>query len=138
MFFLFGLGMLAKSSALPLSTSVTSFAGPGTFPILLTVIIVVISGILIVKEIVKISKGTATAIKFNKQDVIRVLSILVSSVVYIQILPIVGFLVATIGFTALSLWIFGYRKKVTLVIISIVFPLIVFLIFKVFLNIPLP
>ena len=138
MFFLFGLGMLVVSLKLPFSTSVTNFAGPGTFPVILTVIIVVISGILLVTEIIKLSKGTADTLKINKRDVIRILSIIISTVVYIEILPVVGFLAATIGFTALSLWIFGFRKIVPFAIISIVFPCFIIIVFKVFLQITLP
>lgn len=138
MFFVFGLGMLFVSSKLRFSTSVTKFAGPGTFPVMLTIVIVVFSGILIVKELIKISNGTADTLKIKKRDLIRILKLLIISVIYIEILQVVGYLVATIGFTALSLWIFEFRKKVPFAVISIIFPIIIFIIFKEFLNIPLP
>jgi putative tricarboxylic transport membrane protein len=138
LFFVFGLGMLVVSSRLPFSTNVTNFAGPGTFPVGLTFIIVFFSGILLIKEIFKIKNGTAKYIKIEKRDVIRVLSIIVSSIIYIELLPVVGYLIATIGFTALALWIFGFRQKVPFVVITIVFPIVIMLIFKEFLNIPLP
>ncbi len=130
--------MLAVSSQLPFRTNVTNFAGPGTFPVGLTIIIVFFSGILIVKEVIRISKGTANALKITKNDLIRVVSIIVSSIIYIELLPVVGYLAATIGFTALALWIFGFRKKLPFAVITIVFPLAILVIFKEFLNIPLP
>jgi hypothetical protein len=68
----------------------------------------------------------------------RALSIWGAAIVYVVLLPLVGYLVATPIFIALVLWLFSVRRPWLLVGVSLGFTVSVSLIFVLFLHVRLP
>ncbi|MDW7661884.1 MAG: tripartite tricarboxylate transporter TctB family protein [Bacillota bacterium] len=138
MFFIGGLGMLIVALKLPLDSPVTTIGGPGTFPALVLIVLIFFSGLLMLVEYRKMKNDSVVLLKFEKGDLKRILLVVTVSFIYLLVIEATGYLIATFGFTAMLLWLFGLRKKVSFAVITIVYPLIIFFVFKMLLKIPLP
>jgi hypothetical protein len=68
---------------------------------------------------------------------VRALAIWSAAVVYVLLLPVVGYLLATPIFLGIVLWLLAIRSRL-LVAVPLGFTLIVFVIFSLFLNVRLP
>lgn len=68
----------------------------------------------------------------------RALSIWAAAVVYVLVLPYVGYLLATPVFVGVALWLFSIRRVAMLVGVPIGFTIPVFLVFAELLNVRLP
>lgn len=66
------------------------------------------------------------------------LIIVVLSLVYIFTLSRAGYILSTMLALPLAMWFFGYRKVWTIVVLSIVSPLVIYLVFAKFMAVPLP
>lgn len=137
-FFWGGIGWLALAWQLPHRTSITIMAGPGTFPVIILVILIIFSGLLAVMEFKKIKAGAVESLGFEKGDLKRILMITIAAFLYLMIINTVGYIVATTSLIAVLFWLFRFRNKVAFVVLAIAFPLLLFFVFRVFLNIPLP
>ena len=139
------LGSLALivSLKLPFSTPVTKIGGPGTFPTVFLIIIIVFSAILAVTELFQSfsaskTSGSPSAIQIEKKDVIRILLLIATVTIYIAFLDTVGFIVFTPFLIVISLWLFGYRHIIISPVLAIGFTVLMHLLFRVFLKISLP
>ena len=72
------------------------------------------------------------------KDLLRVFVLIISIIIYVFVLPIIGYRIATIIFLAASLWIFGLRNKISFVLITGCIPLGVFYLFQILLKVQLP
>ena len=139
-FVVLGSAALIVSLKLPFSTPVTKIGGPGTFPTVFLIIIVVFSAILAVTEFLSASKTSESqaSIKIEKKDVIRILLLIAAVTIYIAFLDTVGFIVFTPFLILVSLWLFGYRHIIISPVLAIGFTILMHLLFRVFLKISLP
>ncbi len=71
-------------------------------------------------------------------NVLRLLPPLVIAIIYTVLFKIVGFLILTPILIISTAWYLGYRKIVVLLIASLGFTLILYLLFGYFLNVPIP
>lgn len=138
MFFIGGLGMLGFALQLPYKSAVTTIGGPGTFPTMVLVILVFFSGVLVLTEYKKLRSGTYITFKYEPGDFKRILSVIVASFIYLVVIEATGYLIATFVFTAVLLWLFGFREKMPFIVITVIYPILIFFTFKTLLNIPLP
>jgi len=137
-FVILGLVVLRTALQLPLSTRITAMGGPGTFPVAYLVMIIVLSAILTVTEFFKSMSTPGSKYKIEKNDVIRVLLMIVVVAVYLVNLRAVGFMISTPFLTLALLWLFGYRHIIMSPALAIGITLLLRLLFQTFLRILLP
>lgn len=74
----------------------------------------------------------------NKSELIDLLVILVMLILYAFFLEKLGFVITTLLFIFSSSFYLGYRKYLSLILVSVLFPLTLYYAFTEFLNISLP
>ena len=142
-FVILGIAGLRTALRLPLSTPITAFGGPGTFPVAFLIIIITFSAILAVTEFIKSSSASGSSeskspAKIEKKAVIRVLSLIAFVAVYILTLSTAGFMISTSLLTLALLWLFGHRKIIISPVLAIGFTILLRLLFQTFLKVTLP
>ena len=135
-----GLVVLRTALRLPFSTPVTAVGGPGTFPTVYLVMIITCSAILAVTEFVKSFSApeSKSPAKIEISDVVRILLMVVTVVIYILTLSTVGFMISTPLLIFVLLWLFGYRNMVISPLLAIGFTILLRLLFQTFLRVLLP
>lgn len=73
-----------------------------------------------------------------KKDVVALLGVFVLIFIYIMLLEVLGFVVMTTLFIFICSWFLGYKKYITNLLTSILFPLFMYFAFTEFLKISLP
>ena len=77
--------------------------------------------------------------KFGEgKDLLRVLGVIVAAVVYLFVLPHVGFIPATIGLLAVTLLCYTNKNYRMVVLVSALSPIVIYLVFRFLLNVRLP
>lgn len=113
-----------------------SMSGPGFFPKIITVVIILTSVALIIQDL------TSTKMSFNvtlaKEDGVRVLKLILISILYIFLIKKFGYIITTALLLASSIFLFNYRKSVPIVTLSIIFPIAISLLFEQILRVQLP
>jgi len=111
------------------------------FPYFLSYITVLCGGIMLAFDIVE-KKVAVTDPKTAKGIDLSSLSnaaiIVVLSVVYIFMITKVGYIISTMLALPVTMWLFGYRKVKTVIILSVLSPLVIYLIFAKMMAVPLP
>lgn len=111
--------------------------GPSFFPKLIITLLMIASFFLVVNTILK-WKASKETLQLNKNLLLTILLFSGVLVVYILLFFITGFIISTIIFLLIAQFIFGVRKPLLLVGISVILPVILFFIFTQAFNIPLP
>ncbi|WP_257348660.1 tripartite tricarboxylate transporter TctB family protein [Pseudalkalibacillus decolorationis] len=83
-------------------------------------------------------EGTGQQKAIPKKEVMVILAVLGFVLLYIFLLEILGFIVATALFIFFCSWFLGYKKFITNVIVALAIPLFIYLLFSNFLKITLP
>ncbi|OZU88160.1 hypothetical protein CIL03_13630 [Virgibacillus indicus] len=73
-----------------------------------------------------------------KQDVVALLTVFGFILVYIIFLEILGFVLITALFVFFCSWFLGYKKHITNLLVSVIFPVFMYVMFTEFLRISLP
>jgi putative tricarboxylic transport membrane protein len=73
-----------------------------------------------------------------KKDIAVLLTVGAFIFVYIMLLEILGFIIITALFIYFCSWFLGYQKHFTNIAVSILFPLFMYIVFTMLLNISLP
>lgn len=110
--------------------------GPGFMPFLLGLIMVLISGGLSLKALIRPEGATSELIE--KGSILRVALLVVGLVIYCILLPWVGFFVLTFLFEIVFLKLFGVPKWRTILVVAIAVTLGAILIFETWLHVPFP
>ena len=76
--------------------------------------------------------------KIEKKAVLRMVLFVVVTIVYVQAMRYLGFILLTPPYMFFACCLFGYRKKVIAVIASIVITALLIVVFRVFFFVPLP
>jgi putative tricarboxylic transport membrane protein len=113
------------------------------FPKLLTILLIFFSGLLMVVGLTvgedKRGDAADAGSSFEKREAWkRVGLISLTFIVYLGILTSVGFIISSLAFLLFSMNYFGSRKWVTNIILSIVFVLGVYFVFRRILHVDLP
>lgn len=105
------------------------------YPIFVTTLFLILSMVLLYKSYFDKEKEEESS--FKNLEFKQLLFVLISSGLYIVLINIMGYIFATFVYVLITL--FGLKiKKINSLIISIGFCLFVYVVFKVFLNVPLP
>ena len=140
-----GAALIIGSRALPKSKVME--IGPDFMPTLIGAIILILAGILLVETVTRFRSQSAEldASGFkDTSDYKRVLGSLVAATVYVNILKPVGFIISTLVYLLVQIYILApdqsRTKKdiVTYVIIDVVFTVVVYMLFRYGFKIVLP
>lgn len=111
--------------------------GSDFLPKLILILLAIFSIILGINSILKLKKKKSTA-QFDKKVFIRVVLFMALLVVYINLFFTLGFIVSSITFLVIAQYLYGLRKWVQLISVSIIVPIVLYFIFTSLFNIPLP
>ncbi|MCL2568974.1 MAG: tripartite tricarboxylate transporter TctB family protein [Oscillospiraceae bacterium] len=150
-FLILGVVGLIEASGLAFHTRAAAIGGPGTFPVSLLVIIIVLASCLAISELVKsylaAKKSTeplppTTILSLldiaEGKDLVRVLLMVGAILVYTFAIMPLGFLIATAVFILVVLVLFGCKRYKLYPILAVVYPLALYLLFEGILGIQLP
>ncbi len=111
--------------------------GPRAFPVLACWGLIITSAVLIISRLVK-SKYSGKVKIFEKEGMKRVILAVVGLIVYYFVTPHTGFIISSIVYLLFIYWVSGYPNKKLLVLLAVLVNLIVYFVFQVLLNVPLP
>lgn len=135
-----GIGLIALSVAVWAMTAglmkVDRGIGPGDYPRVIAVLIFILGSIMTVTNC--IHGYPAAGDKFNWKGFLRTVILAAMAFVYVLILPYAGFPVLTPFFLFGTIKLFGYKKNLTAIIVSVVTTIGLFLLFNVVFQIFLP
>lgn len=109
--------------------------GPTAFPSLVGKVMFALGVALAIQSI---WRSGVPKFEFSREGLVRVAVIVALSVVYTILLPIIGFLAATLLLFAPILWMFGLRQKKLFITIALCAPILIYLVFQFVLKVPLP
>lgn len=104
------------------------------FPRLVAVIMLAASAVLLVNTLVR----RAPVVNVSGMRPLRVLAVVAMMVLYILLLPYAGYILCSIALGGGLTLLLGYRRLWVVLIGSTVFTAVVFVVFNVFLKVPLP
>jgi len=110
--------------------------GPGMFPIIIASLIIV-SAIALVVVTVKSRAIDDTEVDLKSKNIINVYITMTGLIIYLLLLPIVGFVSTTFVMLLLYVKWFSKRSWWKCIIISLVFTLAIFFLFGTVLNVPM-
>lgn len=120
---------------LPEGTSLSQY-GPGFFPQIIVICISIISTMIIIQDL--LNKNKKDKFDFEKVSVLRVFWLILLSIIYIGIMPVAGYIYSTIIVLAIAMLLFGLRKKITLLLVMVSFPIAISVVFRLLLKVQLP
>jgi len=133
-FLIVSVAFLASVLTMPLGQA--KEPGPGFMPLLLSLLMVAISGGLTVKAFVR--PGPAVGEPLEKGAGKRIILLVVGLALYCGLLPVVGFLVLTVIFEAIFLKVLGVPRWRTIWIVALAATAGASLVFEVWLLVPFP
>ncbi len=140
-----GIALIIGAKALPKSKVME--IGPDFMPTLVGAIILVLAGILLVETFARFKANAAELEASNFKDTSdykRVLGSLVSALIYVNILKPVGFIVSTLVYLIVQIYILApdsqrtKKDMIKYLIIDVVFTIVVYLLFRYGFKIVLP
>jgi hypothetical protein len=140
-----GIALIVGAKALPKSKVME--IGPDFMPTLVGAIILILAGILLVQTFARFKANAAELEASNFKDTSdyrRVLGSLVAALIYVNILKPVGFIVSTLVYLVIQIYILAPDNKRTkkdiiqYLIIDVVFTLVVYFLFRYGFKIVLP
>ena len=111
------------------------------FPYVLAVLTVLCGSIMLGFDLVEkrvAAKASKSAPGLDLFSIQCSASIVVLSLIYVFMISIAGYLLSTMIALPVTMWLFGYRKVKIIVIVSIVSPLVIYLLFAKMMAVPLP
>jgi putative tricarboxylic transport membrane protein len=109
--------------------------GPEAFPRLITTIMA-ITGILILLQGIRNIDVFKT--KIIKEDLARIAVLVLAAVVYLCLLPNIGYIISTILMLFVALLCFLNKNKKRIILTSLLVPIMIYVIFTKMLNVRLP
>lgn len=112
--------------------------GPGFWPGMLGVMLVIISTLLLLVTIFSKQEFVAHLVDFKSKGFQQVLKLFLVMILFSVGLNYVGFLLSSLIFVALVMWIMGVRQPVKISITSVSITLSIYVIFAIALGLVLP
>ena len=110
--------------------------GPGMFPIIIASLIIV-SAVTLVIQTLRMPKENDSAVDLSSKNVLNVYVSMAGLIVYAVLLPMLGFLSTTTVMLVLFIKWFSKRPWWKSILISVLFTLVIFLLFGSVLNVPM-
>lgn len=121
---------------LPLRSIMPNTPGPSFFPIIIAVAVLGLSSTLLISGLIGLRKDfDVTVEESNAKTSAIALSVFA---LYLAILPYAGFILASVPFYAVLMYLYGSRSKLLIVAASAILPIAVFVIFRYAFQIVLP
>ena len=136
-------GVIYEIVALKMPRGRIGYPGPGFYPVIVGAFLVLMAaGCLIQALITKPAGGPVKAVAAGAADSrgqsAKIWVLLAALVGYIVALETLGFPIVMTAFLAVSIWTFGYRKWLPVLLIAVGLTAISYLCFVVWLKVPLP
>jgi len=113
------------------------FYGPDFFPKIINISMMILGGYMLVKSLFTF-KNSKESFKFNQQTALKILLFILLMIGYFLLFFILGFIISSIIFLLFAQWIFGVKNKLTIIIVSALVPIGLYLFFTQLFNIPIP
>ncbi|MQY75263.1 tripartite tricarboxylate transporter TctB family protein [Candidatus Atribacteria bacterium 1244-E10-H5-B2] len=126
---------LRESNSLPPSS--LGIPGSAFFPRLVCFAFVIFGGIFIIRSFKK-GEAERKITLILKQDLIRVLAVILLCGIYIFSIPFLGFILTSILFIVFLMFIFQVKRIGIIILWGFLVTLIIYFIFKILLKVPLP
>lgn len=107
-------------------------------PIAVTGLLTILLLVWAVRSVLTLRHQSGDSLTFSPGHVRRFFTLLATSIVMIAVAPKLGFATTFLLFVPLSGWLLGYRKGKWLITTAIFFALLIYLIFQIVLDRPLP
>lgn len=112
--------------------------GPGYYPILLSIGLLVLSAILLIQTLLKAGKETFEKFDMKSPEVIRFMVSLLATVIYAFVMQYLGFILASVIYLFFLMYLLLNRAYIKMAIISVGVSVSVYLVFSHALNLTLP
>lgn len=105
--------------------------GVSTFPKLLAGLLTIFSSVIIIQAIKNssFSKKESTFKEFKKGHKL-IIAVIIILIIYIQMLEVLGFILSSFLLLITSMFIFGERRKIILLLVPLLFSVILYLVFS--------
>ena len=107
-------------------------------PYLVTILIFICGVADLIKAFRERDKGEEEKTYFNKKGTLRVLAAVAALVVWLLLMPEIGFVISTVLLSAFIMLLAGNRSAVQILVLSLILTLSVYALFKLALNLRLP
>jgi len=134
-------GMAVIIGSLKLDSFGELVLSPGLFPLLLGILIILLSTLMLARNIKLKTKEVSSTGKDNREATHRCLQFLLFvgiSLLYILIMKQLHFIIATILYVFVTMWFLGERRWWSLLVFPVVVSLLIYLCFDKGLNVYLP
>jgi len=114
---------------------------PAVFPRFVSACLFIISLTLLIQGIAGIkrdSEQNKVKLTLNKAFIIRLLLMVFLAFFYIQILPLIGYVLATPPFVAGAMLLFNEKRGIWIIAVSIITTALLYILFRIVFKIPLP
>ena len=114
---------------------------PRVFPRVVSVCLFILAAILCVQGILGMQKAsgqTPSPVSLNKTFLLRFFLMIIVAFLYIKVLPITGYLIATPPLVAGAMLLFGEKRWGWIIVVSLVTSATLLVIFRMVFKVPLP
>lgn len=115
----------------------SQFSTPQDIPRVLGIAIIVLSVMLLIKNIF-FNQTEEKTVSIDKKKVLLVLAMVVLCFVYTKVIEIIGYIIATIIFLGIMFILYGVKNKVVIGVLTIIVPIALYALFALALKVPLP
>ncbi|MCK9287778.1 MAG: tripartite tricarboxylate transporter TctB family protein [Sphaerochaetaceae bacterium] len=112
--------------------------GPGGFPKIVTGTMFCLGVLLSINSFINMKRGMKDIVKLNGKDMLQVLILAAAFLAYIVVIKYLGYVISTPLFLFLFLYLYGDRKWLRMVLVSIIGTAVTFVLFKYLFQIYLP
>ena len=124
------------TAGLPERAAIPGTPGPSFFPWLIISIIACLSAALLIRGIAASTGEGRWTLRYSPPGL--PVAMLICFLAYLIVLPLAGFIVASIPFFAVLMWIYGCRHLIAIAASAVAVPLVLFAIFRHGFQIVLP
>lgn len=111
---------------------------PNTFPRIMSSLLFILSLFLIYKNIFKKKDKNKVIFDINKKEYKYILFLIILILIYIYLIKILGFILTSIIFMSILIYLFGEKRKTIIFIFPTIFILALYLVFSKLAMVPLP
>jgi len=136
-------GVVYEVVAFKMPRGRVGYPGPGFYPVIVGAFLVLTAAACLIQALTAKPAGTPAVAPVeptgeSRRQVARTWVLLAALVVYILALEPLGFPITMTAFLAASIWTFGYRKWLPVLLMAVALTVVSYLCFMVWLKVPLP
>ena len=134
-------GIIYELVALKMPRGRIGYPGPGFYPMIVGVFLILTAAACLIQALMAKpapAKAVTEPSAESPRQFARTWALLAALVAYILAVQPVGFPIAMVAFLAISIWTFGYRRWLPVLLIAVGLTVVSYLCFMVWLKVPLP